>query len=284
MAKLIDYQCRYAEYSGISEEAARAKGLSLPEAYFSGEQIAALAGENPVLPFDPVLEAEAMGAKIKFDASPLGPRKEEDIVTKIDQLAELPVMDITKGRLSETLKAVRLINQSGSSASIELHGPVTIVNGVSDLMKILMGWRKKPEIMDAFFAKVSEGLVNLALAARDAGCRVIYYTDSPGSLNILGPKYARQITENFTVPFLTELDARLPEDCVIHLCPKTSFLLAGCEKAQWKKLQLPQPMLYKDACLFACGKVRILGQRCRKAENITVTCINYLEITEARSK
>lgn len=276
MAKLIDYQCKYAEYSGMSREDAAAKGLTLPEAYFNAEQIAALAGENPVLPFDPVLEAENMGAKIKFDDSPLGPRKEEDIVSKIEQLAELSPIDTTRGRLAETLKAVRLINQSGGSATVELHGPVTIINGVADIMRILMGWRKKPEVMDQFFAGVSKGLVDFALAARDAGCKIIYYTDSPGSLNILGPKYAKQVTENFTVPFLKELDERLPKDCVIHLCPKTSFLLAGCEKARWEKLEFPEPILYKDACLEACGKVRILGQRCRKADNIKTTRINYL--------
>jgi len=280
MAKLIDYQCKYADYSGMSKEDAAAKGLTLPEAYFTAEQIAALAGENPVLPFDPVLEAENMGAKIKFDDSPLGPRKEEDIVTKIEQLAELSPIDVTSGRLAETLKAVRQINEAGGNATVELHGPVTIINGVADIMRILMGWRKKPEIMDRFFANVSTGLVNFALAAREAGCKIIYYTDSPGSLNILGPKYARQITENFTVPFLKELDEKLPDDCVIHLCPKTSFLLAGCEKAHWEKMEFPEPILYKDACLAACGKVRVLGQRCRKAENIKTTRINYLVLED----
>ncbi len=280
MAKLIDYQCKYAEYSGMSREDATAKGLTLPEAYFNAEQIAALAGDNPVLPFDPVLEAENMGAKIKFDDSPLGPRKEEDIVSKIEQLTELSPIDTTRGRLAETLKAVRLINQSGGSATVELHGPVTIINGVADIMRILMGWRKKPEVMDQFFEVVSKGLVDFALAARDAGCKIIYYTDSPGSLNILGPKYAKQVTENFTVPFLKELDERLPGDCVIHLCPKTSFLLAGCEKARWEKLEFPEPILYKDACLEACGKVRILGQRCRKADNIKTTRINYLVLED----
>ena len=78
-----------------------------------------------------------------------------------------------------------------------MHGPITIINGLSDMMKILMGWRKQPETMDAFFALIARGLVNYALAAREAGARVIYYTDSPGSLNILGPKYAKQVTENF---------------------------------------------------------------------------------------
>ena len=280
MAKLIDYRCRYADYSGISKEAAEEKGLSLPEAYLCAEQIALLAGSEAVLPFDPVLEAENMGAEIKFDDSPLGPRKDKDIVTKIDQLTGLSNIDVTKGRLAETLKAVRLINENGGNASVELHGPVTIINGVADIMKILMGWRKSPEIMDAFFDKVSKGLVDFAVAAEKAGCKIIYYADSPGSLNILGPKYARQITENFTVPFLKKLDKALPEDCIIHLCPKTSFLLAGCEKACWKKAEFAEPLPYKDACLSLRGKVRILGQRCRKAENIKTTRINYLELTE----
>lgn len=50
MAKLIDFKCKYAEYSGISKEKASEKGLSLPESYFHAEQIAKLAGSQAVLP------------------------------------------------------------------------------------------------------------------------------------------------------------------------------------------------------------------------------------------
>ena len=278
MAKLIDYHCRYADYHGISKDNAAAKGLHLPEAYCHADQIAKLAGQQAVLPFDPVVEAEAMGANVKMDDSPLGPRKGEDIVTSVDQLLDLSPMDFETGRLAETIKAIKIINDAGGDATFELEGPIAIINGVADIMKILMGWRKKGDVMNEFFARVSADLVQLALHVYDAGARVIYYTDSAGSLDILGPKYAKQITENFTVPFLKELDAKLPEDCVIHLCPKTSFLLAGCEKAQWKKLHFEQPMPYKEACKAACGKVRILGQRCRKATDIHVSCINYLEL------
>lgn len=280
MAKLLDYKCKYADYSGMSKSDAESKGLSIPEAYFHAEQIAALAGSDAVLPFDPVLEAENIGAHITFDDSPLGPRKDTDLVAKIDELADLPKIDVTKGRLAETIKAVKLINEQGGNATVELHGPVTIINGVADIMKILMGWRKKPEVMDAFFANLIDGLVDFAVAVREAGCDVIYYTDSPGSLNILGPKYAKQITENFTVPFLKALDEKLDADCVIHLCPKTSFLLAGCEKATWEKIHFENALAYKDACKAVCGQVRFLGQRCRKADNIDVTVINYLKLTE----
>lgn len=278
MAKLIDYRCRYTEYHGMSKDEAAAKGLSLPEAYCHAEQIIKLAGMQAVLPFDPIIEAEAMGAKVKMDDSPLGPRKAEDVVTTIDQLLDLSPMNMKEGRLAETIKAIKIINDAGGDATFELEGPFAIINGVSDIMKILMGWRKKGDVMNAFFDRVSADLVELALQVYDAGARVIYYTDSSGSLDILGPKYARHITENFTVPFLKALDERLPSDCVIHLCPKTSFLLAGCEKARWNKLHFDQPLPYKEACKAACGKVRILGQRCRKAADINVSCINYLEL------
>lgn len=278
MAKLIDYKCKYAAYSGLSREDAEAKGLRLPDALCSAEQIAKLAGNDAVLPFDPVLEAENLGASVTLDDSPLGPRKAEDVVTSMDQLAALPRLDINKGRLAETLAALRLINENGGNATMEIHGPVTILNGLADIMMILVKWRKNPEIMVEFFSKLAEDLSDLAAAVHRAGAKVIYYTDSAGSLDILGPKYSRQITEGFTVPFLKLADEKLDPDCVLHLCPKTSFLLAGCEKAQWKKLQLDCSMPYDDACLAACGKVRVLGQRCRKDTDLSVSSINYLEL------
>lgn len=280
MAKLIDFKCKYAQYSGITKDWAAEKGVTLPQCYMSADQIVKLAGDQAVLPFDPVLEAENLGARIKFDDSSLGPRKEEDIITKIDQLKDLPELDVTKGRLAETLKAIAMINERGGTATVEIHGPITIINGLADIMKILMGWRKHPEIMDEFFTLLIRGLVGYALAARAAGAQIIYYTDSPGSLNILGPKYAKQVTENFTLPFLKALDETLDKDCIIHLCPKTSFLLAGTEKARWEKLYLEETMEYPDACRAAAGKVRILGQRCRKDCNIKVNVINYLKLSE----
>lgn len=83
-----------------------------------------LAGSHAVLPFDPVLEAENLGARVTLDDSPLGPRKACDAVTSIEQLADLPRLDVTKGRLSETISAIRLINDGGGKASMEIHGPI----------------------------------------------------------------------------------------------------------------------------------------------------------------
>lgn len=282
MAKLIDFHCRYAEFNGISKDTAEASGLSIPEAYMNAEDIAklAVALRMNVLPFDPVLEAENLGAKIKYDDSNLGPRKAEDLILSIDDLTSLPAIDAGSGRLAETIKALEILKSSGIDATVELHGPITILNGLGDLMKMLMGWRKKPEIMNQYFNLIAKGLVDYALAARSAGAQIIYYADSPGSLDIIGPKYAKQVVEAFTIPFLIALDKALDGNCVVHLCPKTSFMLAGCDKAVWKNFTLERPMAYDNACLSACGKVRFLGQRCRKDNNLTVQTLNYLELTE----
>lgn len=90
----------------------------------------------------------------------------------------------------------------------------------------------------------------------------------------------KQIVESFTVPFLKALDEKLDKDCVVHLCPKTSFMLVGCEKAGWQRLELDKPMPYIDACMAAKGKVRFLGQRCRKDDKIEVSHINYLKLND----
>ena len=286
MAKLIDFKCRYAEYTGISKELAAAEGLSLPEAYMDSDSLVRLAmamnGKDGycVLPMDPTTEAENLGAAIKYDDSPLGPRKAEDVITKVEQLAELPPMDVTKGRIAQTLAAVRKINQEGGKATIEIDGPIAIINGLADIMRMLMGWRKNPEAMNIFFANLVNGLTDYAIAAREAGCEIIYYTDSPGSLNIVGPKYAKQIVESFTVPFLRALDEKLDKDCIVHLCPKTSFMLVGCEKAGWQRIELDKPMPYIDACMAVKGKAKFLGQRCRKDDKIEVSHIHSLKLND----
>ena len=66
MAKLIDFKCKYAEYSGISKEKASEKGLSLPESYFHAEQIAKLAGSQAVLPFEDVYKRQSQSMAKMF--------------------------------------------------------------------------------------------------------------------------------------------------------------------------------------------------------------------------
>lgn len=280
MAKLIDYPCKHNEYKGLPIDKFIEAGIEIPASYNIADKLVEMARleDFHYFPIDPVLEAENLGALIKMDQSPLGPRKDSDIITDITMLKDLPKLDPAKGRYAETLKAVCMLNEEGHNAYFEIRGPFTVLSGLGDIMTVLMGWRKHPEVLEAFFQNLIEGLCDCAMAAREAGAGIIYYSDGPGSLQVLGPKYARKVVESFTVPFLKELDSRLDSESVVYLCPKTAFQLVGCDAAQWKKLDLGETMTYRDACNAAKGKVRFLGQRCFKNDGIEVCSINYLEL------
>lgn len=280
MPKLVDYPCKHNDYKGLPINKFQEAGIDIPAAYCSAEKIVEMSkvADFHYFPLDPVLEAENLGALIKMDANPLGPRKDADLITNVAQLADLPKLDPTKGRYAQTLAAVKELNASGHKAYFEIRGPFTILSGLGDIITVLMGWRKNAETIDAFFSALIDGLCDCAVAARDAGAGVIYYSDGPGSLQVLGPKYAKKVVESFTVPFLKELDRRLDDDSIVYLCPKTAFQLAGCDAAEWKKLQLGETMPYSKACEVAKGKVRFLGQRCFKNADMDVSVINYLEL------
>lgn len=289
MAKLIDFKCKYAAFAGISNEFVESLGLKLPDAYKSAESIAIVAAARRkaddnvfcVLPSDPVLEAEALGAKIKYDDSNLGPRKDVDVISTVDELANLPRIDLEHGRIAEVLKACQILKSQGEKVAIEVNGPFSIFNGLMEIQKILMAWRKKPELMQQIFDRIREDLVAYFVAAKNAGCDMLFYTDSAGGLNIIGPRYGKQYVEWFTLPLLKSLDETLPPECIVHLCPKTAFMVAGCGNAIWKQIPIDGNMKYGDACLSLAGKVRFMGQRCRKEENAPVSNhLCYLELTE----
>lgn len=186
MAKLIDYPCKHNAYSGLPIDKFIEAGLEIPASYGNSDTIVEIArvADLHYFPLDPVLEAENMGALIKMDDSPLGPRKADDLITDVTQLADLPELDPSKGRYAETLKAVCRLNEAGHRAYFELRGPFTVLSGLGDIMTVLMGWRKRPDVIESFFNSLINGLCNCAAAAAEAGAGIIYYSDGPGSLQV----------------------------------------------------------------------------------------------------
>ncbi|NLY82544.1 MAG: hypothetical protein GX078_07180 [Clostridiales bacterium] len=274
MTKLVDYKCDSNNFVGITPEFAEENGLHLPELYLNAEDLAdisiALQKKNgnyfSVLPLDPSLTAEAKGADIKFDESNLGPRKNTDTIKNVEELLDLPEMDFSKGRMAETLKAVTILKSKGYNPAIEITGPFSIINGFMDLTRFVMSFRKKGELIEEIFGKFNEDLIKYFIEARKVGCEVIFYTDSSVGLSLLGPKYMKQVLDWSTVPLLKEIDEKLDKNCLVYLCPKLSFALAGSDLIEWKKLELEEDLPYHDAMTSSMGKVRFSGNRCRKLD------------------
>lgn len=284
MAKLIDFKCRYADFMGVTPEYAEAIGLKLPELYLNAEDMVKLAlkikedknNSFCKLPLDTCVQAENLGAKIKYDDSPLGPRKESDILNDTEEVLNLPAIDPSKGRMAELLKACQMLMERGETVALEIRGVFDMLNSLIDIQKVFMTCALKQDVMKQVCDKIRSDLVIYVLEAEKLGCNLFFYSDSSAGLNIIGPKFGKKIVKWFTYPLMKELSEVLSEKTIVHMCPKTAFMLVGCDKAKWQEEELTEEMDYLSA-YKSNPKVRFTGQKCnRELNEITKTKIHHL--------
>lgn len=104
------------------------------------------------------------------------------------------------------------------------------------------------------------------LAVEKTGCKVIFYSDSSGGMNVIGPKFTKKMVDWFTYPLMQDLSTALGPDTLVHLCPKVAFMLVGCDKATWQKEATAPENDYLQAYISS-DTARFTGQRCNRNLN-----------------
>ncbi len=272
MGEIKDFNCTYDNSVGISGEVTEGLGLTFPDAYLHADTMAKLSKALKdhdgagfcELPFCHTVEAEALGGIINYGNDKTGPRAKEYIYTDVEELLNLPEMDLTTGRIHEVLLACQELHEKGEHVVLEVSGPFTILNVLIDARYVFKGMRKKPEIMKEVFWKLGREVLRLIDEAKKYGVDMISYADSSGGVNILGPKMAEQVVEDFTYEFVKELETKADEKTIVLLCPKTTLALLGADKAELEEVELPEPMRYGEACIAMIGEVKVAGQMCIK--------------------
>lgn len=275
---MVDFKCTYANSVGISEEVTAKLNLTFPDAYLHWDTMALIAEALKdtdgaafcELPFCHTVEAEAMGGIVNYGNEKTGPRAKEYICTKPEELLELKEMDFTQGRIHEVLLACQHLRKQGENVVLEVAGPFTILNVLIDAKYVFKGMRRQPEIMKEVFWKIGNQLLAYIEEAQKYGVNMISYADSSGGLNILGPKMAEQVVEEFTYDFLKKVEEIVNDDVIVLLCPKTTFALLGTDKAEFVDVELEEPMRYGEACISMIGKEKFAGQMCIKNINYTL--------------
>ncbi|MHB8074733.1 uroporphyrinogen decarboxylase family protein [Desulfosporosinus fructosivorans] len=245
-------------------------GLPFPEAYTYGDGIAKIAcavrevegGALCMVPFCHTVEAENYGGNIKLGTARIGPRCEAPVYRDEDDLLRLPDLDFEKGRLKETLVAVKILKAAREAVGIQICGPLTALNNLIDIGKLFKIWRKKPEVIEKVIEKMRLQLLRYIEKSLEAGVDFIAFEDPVGGLNILGPKYFELQGRHFSKPFVEESLKLIDGQVVMHLCPKTSLQLVALGMAEWENYTLPEPMSYAQACLELRGKVNLVGNAC----------------------
>lgn len=278
MGDIKDFKCTYDNSAGISGEVTKDLDLTFPDAYKHCDTMVVLAEALKKtdgapfceLPFCHTVEAEAMGGIINYGNEKTGPRAKEYICTKPEELLELQSIDFSSGRIHELLLACQKLRQKGENVVLEIAGPFTVLNVLIDAKYVFKAMRKQPERMKEVFWKIGNELLRYIEEAQKYGVNMISYADSSGGVNILGPKMAEQVVEEFTYEFLKKVEERIGEDLIVLLCPKTTFALLGTDKAEFADVKLPEPMRYGEACAYLVGKTKFLGQMCIKNINYTL--------------
>lgn len=272
MADIKDFQCTYDNSAGINGEVTKGLNLEFPDAYMHWDTMASLSKALKEhdkaafceLPFCHTVEAEAMGGIVNYGNEVTGPRAKEYICTTPEELLELSEIDFTKGRIHEVLLACKALRDQGEHVVLQVSGPFTILNVLIDAKYVFKSMRKKPELMKEVFWKLGTEILKFIEEAKKYDVDLISYADSSGGLNILGPKMAEQVVEDFTYEFLKKVEELADDKTLILLCPKTTFALLGTGKAQFKDLQLSEPMAYGEGCIEMIGKAKFVGQMCIK--------------------
>lgn len=272
MAEIKDFNCTYDNSAGIGKDVTEGLNLVFPDAYMHADTMAVLAkalkkhdgAEFCGLPFCHTVEAEAMGGIINYGNERSVPRAKDYICTALEEILELPEIDFTKGRIHEVLLACRSLREEGEQVVLQISGPFTILNALIDVRCVFKALRKKPELMKKVFWKLGEEILRFAAEAEKCGVELISYADSSGGVNILGPKLAEQVVNDFTYKFLKKLEEATDKRTMILLCPKTVFALLGTEKAEFESIEMAEPMRYGEACIRMIGTVKFAGQMCIK--------------------
>lgn len=270
MGDIKDFQCTYDNSAGINKEVTRELDFTFPDAYMHWDTMAALAkalkkhdgASFCELPFCHTVEAEAMGGIINYGNENAGPRAKEYICASVEELLSLPQMDLQTGRIHEVLLACQALREEGEQVVLQVSGPFTILNVLIDAKYVFKAMRKEPELMKEVFWKLGREILRFMEEAKKYGVEMISYADSSGGLNILGPKMAEQVVEDFTYDFLKTARERLGDTPLILLCPKTTFALLGTEKAEFADEELSGPMEYGEGCIEMIGKAGFAGQMC----------------------
>lgn len=286
MADIREFKCTYSNSVGISAETTAGLGLEFPDAYMHSGTMQTLAkaikehdnADFVLLPFCRTVEAEAMGAILNYGDANTGPRAKDPICANIDEVLALPPIDFGKMRVHEVLDACRSFREQGETVCLEVTGPFTILNALMEPRLVFKAYRKDREKMKLVFDKFADELIRYIQEGKKSGVDVFIFSDSAGSLDILGPKFLTNAVEDFYDPFMRRVSEIMDETCIFLLCPKFTYALVDTDHAEFREHQMEPGIDFLRAMLSLKGKAKIAGQVCIKNVGVKLANGKFREI------
>ena len=202
-------------------------GMQPTEIYKVAEKIAELAliireqrgQEFCMLPFCHTLEAEILGGNINLGDETAGARAGAPICESTADVLTLSPKAECMERHNNMLKAIEILKKQGEDVMFCITGPIGTLTCLVESRTVFKEWRRDPEKFNEVLDHLANILIDLAVKAAKAGACAIEYADPPAAVSIVGPKFATEMCERFTMRFIRELSENLGESVPVYLCP-----------------------------------------------------------------
>ncbi|MBE5767698.1 MAG: methyltransferase [Clostridiales bacterium] len=162
------------------------------------------------------VEAEAFGAQTRFSADEV-PAIIGQLVSDEDEADELVVPEISAGRASMCVEAVRLAKERITDKPVlaGIIGPFSLAGRLMDVTEIMYACYDEPETVHKVLEKAEEYLVKYGQAMKDAGADGLVMAEPLAGL--LNPEMAGE----FSVPYVKRIIEKLQDEdfaVIYHNC------------------------------------------------------------------
>jgi len=235
-----------------------------PEAHENGEAMAKLAlAAHSVLGFDAVrvpfcqtFEAEALGCTIKPGGKEGIPGINPTPPYTIDDTPQFPDDFLSRGRIPELLKAVKILKKEvGDEVPIVggIQGPFSIAGALLETVFLLKATIKAPQKIPAFLEVAEKAGTTLAKALIDAGADIIACEDMSASPALLTPITYR----DDVAPYHKKQFDAISVPVILHICGQVDLIVEWMGQTGAKALSV-EPKASGRVAREKCGPDVIL--------------------------
>ncbi len=232
--KKTDVQPAFSGLIHITAEGLESEGLIFHEIHRDAQKMAKAAAStfkltgmpSATLPLDLCLPAEMLGAELNYyeggefqfpQVKKALIESAKELTTEFTENTEI----LKRGRLSKACEAIALVkNDIGRDVVISgmIPGPYTLLLYICNAKNLFIEMKKEPQVVSAALLHLSSFLSQIGQAYLHAGADFITVHEMGGSPGFIGPAKFEQ----FVLPALKNLHAKLPPPRVLSVCGNTN--------------------------------------------------------------
>ncbi|NOZ07217.1 MAG: MtaA/CmuA family methyltransferase [Chloroflexi bacterium] len=231
----VDYVPNFSGMGSITLYGIKQLGYRFNEVHVDAHKMAEAAAstyrlfgfESVIVPFDMGVEAEALGAEVKYYEKEgdqiIYPVISKKLAATVDELnLEIPADLAHAGRIPVVIEAIRILKEElGDEVAVGswVLGPFTEMGQIMDLENLLKMSLKKGKLVNQHLSDMVDYLVQVVNLYIEAGADFITVREMGATSDILSPRMFKKLV----LPHLQDFFGRVTEaPTVLHICGNTN--------------------------------------------------------------